>query len=240
MPYQALDFLESSFDSHEYERTRAFYEEYIRFGGFPEVALLSSDEEKKDMLNDIINSYISVDIKTLSDFKSSDSLYRLLKMLASRAGTKLDCAKLSRLTGLSRLTVKNYIDLFEQTYLIARVYVHTHNRDREIVKAQKLYFSDNGLLNIFGNANSGVMFENAVFTQLRHTGEVRYFSLKTGREIDFILNERVALEAKENPTETDYRTLANLAKRADVSEYQLIGRFFSPSFTNYIWGGMIR
>lgn len=67
--------------------------------------------------------------------------------------------------------------------------VHTHNKDREIVKARKLYFSDTGLLRILaGDIDSGALFENAVFAQLRHKGDIRYFSLKTGREIDFVFN----------------------------------------------------
>ncbi|MBI5254666.1 DUF4143 domain-containing protein [Candidatus Falkowbacteria bacterium] len=134
----------------------------------------------------------------------------------------------------------NYIELFEKTYLLARLPVHTKNPDREIVKAAKLYFSDSGLVGILADVNSGAKFENAVFSQLRHFGELRYFSLKTGREIDYILNSGAALEAKETPTETDISELKRLSETAGVKNFHIIGRHPSPKFDNYIWGGDIR
>lgn len=239
MPYEETDFLKSSFNVYEFERLKELYEEFIVFGGFPEVVLLPSQQEKQDLLQDIITSYLSIDIKTFSDFRKSEDVYRLIKMLGARIGTRLDYSKLSRLTGLSRITVQSYVDLFDKTYLIARVPVYTHNRDREIVKAQKIYFSDTGLANILAEPGSGAQFENTLFTQLRHKGDLRYFALKTGREIDFVL-DKTALEAKENPTESDKKNLENLSKLAGLAAFQVIGRYQSPMFKDYIWGGDIR
>lgn len=235
-----FDFPKSSFDKFEYERLKIYYEEFVEFGGFPEIALVSSLSKKKDLSSDIISSYIDIDIKTLVDFRRGKEIYSLIKMLAARTGTRLDYLKLSQLTGLSKLTVRDYIELFEKTYLIFRVPVHTKNIDREIVKAEKIYFCDNGLLGVLADTDSGSKFENAVFNQLRHHGEIRYWSLKNGREIDFILDEKTALETKETPTDSDKKNLAKLAILAGLKKNRLIGRHPSPSFENYIWGGDIR
>ncbi|MDA3814973.1 MAG: ATP-binding protein [Patescibacteria group bacterium] len=232
--------LNSKFSSVEYERLRAYYEEYIEFGGFPEVVLAQSEKEKKDLLQDIISSYINIDIKTLADFRKGKNIYELVKMLASRAGTRLDYSKLSRLAGVSRITVNNYIDFFEKTYLIYRTPVFTKNPDREIVKAQKVYFSDNGILNILADLNSGSKFENAIFCQLRQKGNIRYFSLKDGQEIDFIFNNEIALEVKEKPLKSDENNLKEITKKTGLKKYRLIGRHKSPKFENYIWGGEIK
>lgn len=230
----------AEFDKNEYSRLHAFYEEFVEFGGFPDVVLATSAQEKIRLLNDIISSYINIDIKTLADFRQSSEIYKLIKMLAARVGTKLDYAKLSRLTGLSRATITNYAELFEKTYLIARLPVYTNNPDREIVKAKKLYFADSGLLNILADVDSGTKFENALFCQLRQRGDLRYFSLKNGREIDFILNKTIALEAKETPTDSDSSNLAALSKVAGLKTYRLIGRYASPRFNDYLWGGDIK
>jgi len=235
-----INFLKNKFDKFIYERLKIYYEEFIEFGGFPEIALASSLSEKKDLSSDIISSYIDIDIKTLVDFRRGKEIYTLIKMLAARTGTRLDYLKLSQLTGLSKLTVRNYIDLFEQTYLIFRVPVHTKNIDREIVKAEKIYFCDNGLLDALADTSSGSKFENAIFNQLRHFGEIRYWSLKSGREIDFVLDEKTALEAKETPTDSDKKNLEKLASLAGLKKSRLIGRHPSPKFENYIWGGDIR
>jgi hypothetical protein len=161
-------------------------------------------------------------------------------MLASRIGTKLDTTKISALTGLSIPTVANYIELFEQTYLIHRVTVVSKNRDREIVKARKLFFSDNGIVNILARVSSGSLFENVVFNQLKQKGTINYYSLKNGREIDFIFNNSIALEVKETATLTDQKQVEKLASKLDINQSYLISRYPAHNFTGSIWGGTIK
>ena len=186
-------FLKKQFNDPEYERLKEYYKDYIEYGGFPEVALSTSIQEKKDLLADIISSYINIDVKTLADFRNQENFYKLMKMLAARSATRIDYAKLSRLTGISRMTVHSYVDFLEKTYIICRISVLANNPDREIVKAQKLYFCDNGIMNVLAETAAWVKFENSIFTQLHHTGKLCYYALKTGREVDFILDKTVAL-----------------------------------------------
>lgn len=232
--------LPHSFNRAEYERVKAYYEEYIQYGGFPEVALAVKPQEKKDIVADIVSSYVNIDIKTLADFRSQEHIYTLMKMLAARAGTKLDYSKLSRLTGISRPTTLIYVDFLEKTYFITRLPILAKRPDRELVKAKKVYICDNGILNHLADVSSGVKFENAIFNQLRHHGDLAYYSLKTGREIDFILDGKTAFEVKETPTDQDKRALQELSKQAGTSSAQLIGRHAVPNFESYLWGGEIR
>lgn len=238
--FEAEDFIGSKFHQAEYERLKSFYEEFVEYGGFPEVVLAAGAQDKRDLASDIVSSYVNIDIKTLADFRNMDSIYKLMRMLASRCCSRLEYTKLSRLTGISRVTVQNYVDFLENTYLIFRIPVVAHNPDREIVKAKKVYFSDNGILNALEDVSGGMKFENAVFTQLRHKGELSYYSLKNGREIDFILGKKTALEVKETPVETDKHSLQGLARLLGIKEARLIGRSSVPHFTDYIWAGEIR
>jgi uncharacterized protein len=240
VPHLNEDFFAKSFDPAQYARLSGYYEEYLTYGGFPKVVMTAGAEEKRDLLFDIFDSYISIDIQTLSDFRDLNNVSKLLKMLSQRVGTKLDYAKISRLSGLSRDTVLNYIDFFEKTYIIARVPVLSRNPDREIVKAQKLYFCDNGLLDILSDLNSGSKFENSIFNQLRTQGAIQYYSLKNGREIDFVIDGKIGLEVKETPIETEQRKLDDLCRKAGLSKGRLVGRNATPNFSGYIWGGDIR
>jgi len=227
------------FNKISFERLRHYYEEYIEYGSFPEVALSEISEEKKDILFDIVSSYINIDIKSLSDFRSVDDIYNLLKLLSARVGTRLDYSKLSRSSNLSRPTVLSYLDLFEKTYILKRVPVYTNSADREIVKAKKLYFCDNGLAGILSDLSGGAKFENAIFNQLSAFGKIKYYALKSGREIDFIFNEEYALETKEKPVNKDNLELSKLSTLAGISKNRIIGRYKSPDFNDYIWGGDI-
>jgi predicted AAA+ superfamily ATPase len=158
-------------------------------------------------------------------------------MLASRAGTRLDYSKLSSLTGISRPSVYNYLDLLEHTFVLTRVPVLAKNPDREIVKAPKVFINDNGLLNQLAEVSSGVQFENAVFNQLKFQGELHYYSLKTGKEIDFIIDKEIAVEVKETATKQDLVTLKNLAKNLQINNCFVVSRYPAPDFRDFILGG---
>jgi len=237
--FKRSDWKTKDFDKPIYDRLSSYYEEFIRFGGFPQVVLALFEKEKIDELKDIMSSYVNIDIKTLADFADERNIYSLIKLLANRIGNKIDYSKLSRLIGLSRPTVKNYIYFFEKTYLIQTIGVHTSSIDREIVKTRKLYFCDTGLANVLSEINSGAQFENTAFNQLSRIGQVQYYSLKNGNEIDFILDEKLAIESKETPIEDDLRKLESISKIAKVNKFTLIGRHKSPKFKKYVWGGCI-
>jgi len=223
----------------EYHRLKGFYEEFIQFGGFPEVVLADDRKDKSDYLNDILSSYINIDVKSLSDFRNISMIQNLIKMLALRCSNRLDIAKISILTGISRPTVMSYIELFEKTYLVHLLPVFSQNADREIVKSKKIYFCDTGLLNVFANPGSGATFENALFLQLMHLGNLKYYSLKSGNEIDFIMDND-AYEAKETPAYYDLENLKKTASRINLRTYYVVGKFQPANlFNEFLWGGNI-
>jgi predicted AAA+ superfamily ATPase len=224
----------------EYERLKNYYESYINYGGFPEVVLTQSVQHKTDMIQDIISSYINFDIALLSDIRNPANLYKLIKLLAVRIGTKLDVSKLTSLTGISRPTVENYLNLLEQSYLIKTIPVLSYSPDREITKARKVYFLDNGIAAVSAQAGSGSLFENAVFNQLLHFGDIAYYQLKTGKEIDFILNKKKCFEVKETATEADLKNLNSISGNLNIDDNHIIGRHPVKLFDGYIWGGFIQ
>lgn len=235
--YTSSHSFSKSFIPAEYERLKKHYDEFIRYGGFPEVVISKSIADKKDIVNDILNSYLNIDIKNIADIRDQKNLHLLLKMAAARAGTRLDYSKLSSLTGISRPSVHNYLDLLENTFVITRIPVYSKNRDREIVKAPKIFIEDNGLLNQLAEVSSGVQFENAVFNQLKFYGKLQYYSLKTGKEIDFIAEGKTAVEVKETATAQDMSLLKNLSKNIDIYKNIVVARYPSPSFKDFVWGG---
>lgn len=237
--FSQTDWQKEIFNVSEYNRLSSYYEEFIRFGGFPQVVLAESEIDKKDFLSDIMSSYVNIDIRSLADFSDERNLYSLAKLLAGRIGNRIEYSKLSRLTGISRPTVTNYISFFEKTYLINTIPVYTKSVDREIVKSRKLYFCDTGLANILAELSSGAQFENTLFNQLSRVGQIQYFALKTGHEIDFILNENLAIEAKETPLENDLTHLSHMAESTQISDFKLVGRHKSPKFMDYAWAGSV-
>ena len=234
------EFSEQPFMAAIYEQLKNYYDEYINYGGFPEVVLTDKIRDKTDLIQDILSSYINLDIASISDFKKSSDCYKLIKLLAVRIGTKLDISKLTNFTSLSRAAVENYLELFEQSYLIRTIPVTSNSPDREIVKAKKIYFLDNGIAAVSAELSSGSKFENAVFNQLNHYGDISYYQLKTGNEIDFILNKNTAFEVKEAAYDNDLRNLKKLAKNLNIENCFVIGRHPNNLFDGFLWGGFIQ
>jgi hypothetical protein len=228
----------SRINPHIYNLLISSYREYLAFGGFPDVVLADSEEDKDWFLKDIINSYLNIDIKFLTDFSKSDELYRLMRLLTSRAGSKIDYTKLSNISGIGRKVIKEYLLFFEETFLITAIPAFVQNRDREIALQRKLYFTDNGLLRALGNQSAGVMLENAIASQLSRHGKLQYYARRTGQEIDFILEEKIAFEVKETPGIHDLTVLQKRAGQIGLEEYHLVGlNLENKEFTEFTWAG---
>lgn len=237
-PLQHIDELQSS--TSEYDRLKHYYETYIEYGGFPQVVLAKQIDDKKDLLQDIIGSYLKIDILQLADIRKTEEIEKLIRLLVSRIGSKLDISKLADATRLSRPTVENYLYLLESSYLVSTIPVYSMNADREIVKAKKVYFSDNGIAAVLAAVSGGAKFENAVFNQLKHFGEISYYQMKNGNEIDFILDKNNAFEVKEVAYENDYKKMMRLAANVNIREGKILVRNINQPFENMVWGGMIR
>lgn len=224
----------------EFSRLNTYYQSYVEFGGFPEVVLMPKVTDKVDLLHDILSSYINIDIVQLSDIRKTQEIGNLIQLLAARIGNKLDVSKISSLVKISRPTVENYLAFLESTYIIKTLPVYALNPDREIVKARKLYFLDNGLANISAKLSGGAGFENAVFNQLLHFGDLAYYQLKNGNEIDFILDKKHSFEVKETGNKSDFEKLMQLSGNLQITRGNVICKTRTDGVDGLIWAGMIR
>lgn len=187
---------EKSKNKVAYELYKKDYEQYLEYGGFPAVVLERDIDRKKKELNDIFTSYFELDVKTLSDFRNMNKFRDLIILLSARSGSKLEISKLSRELQISRETVYSYLAFLEHTYFIFLIDPFSKNSDREVSGAKKVYLCDTGMIKILGGADAGSIFENSVFANLKKYGAINYYQRRTGAEIDFIIDKKIALEAK--------------------------------------------
>ncbi|MCH8010919.1 MAG: ATP-binding protein [Candidatus Marinimicrobia bacterium] len=94
------------------------YEEYLTFGGFPQVVLTEDESQKQRYLSDIFTSYFEKDVRVMADFRRMSAFRDLLFLLMQRVGSKLEITKLSSEVGVSRETVYSYISFLEATYVL--------------------------------------------------------------------------------------------------------------------------
>jgi hypothetical protein len=213
-----------------YEKLKKQYEEYARYGGFPEVVLENNNSQKELILSDIFKSYFEKEVKILADFGKLSIFRDCILLLMQRVGSKLEIAKLSSELGISRDTVYSYLAFLEGTYFIHLIRPFTKNRDREVSGTRKVYFCDSGILNLFAQISEGALFENTVFHDLMKYGNLSYYQKRSGAEIDFILNENTAIEVKSKGTTRDLDKLTKIACSLKLKQYVVVsGNFVNES-----------
>lgn len=211
-----------------YEKISKYFEEYLMFGGFPQVVLAEDESQKKLYLKDILTSYFEMDVRRLADFRQMSAFRDMLLLLMQRVGSKLDISKLSSEIGVSRKTVYSYLSFLESSYFISQIQPFSRNTDREVSGTRKIYFCDNGIINMFGKIPDGALLENAVFMNIRHLGKVNYYQKRSGAEIDFILpDQSIALEVKKRATERDVARLQKLCGPLNLRECYVISQNIS-------------
>jgi len=223
----------------DYEIYDKHYEEFMEWGGFPGVVLVSDAEKKKNMLGDIFSSYYQNEIVGLADYRKNKKVRDLILLLATRVGSQLDLVKLSQELGITRATVYSYLSFLQATYFIYLVSPFSNSIDREVSGSQKIYFCDNGILKIITTVNIGQLFENTIHNQLRIKGNINYFRKPSGAEIDFILNKKIAYEVKTAATLSDINNLNRYMKTAKIKEGFVASKDFVENNQQVIFGEFI-
>lgn len=194
-----------------YEQLSSYYNEFLEFGGFPSVVLEDNPERKKTMLSEIFTSYFEKDAKNLADFRDMSKLRDLILLLVPRVGSRIEIGKLANDLSVSRETVYNYLSFLEQTYFISLLSRHSASIDRQAAGSKKLFLCDCGIANTLGRISQGQLLEQSVFQNLRSYHKLSFYSKHNVSEIDFIVDDKIALEVKMSVSKQD---LSNLRRRS--------------------------
>src|SRR3989344_2725478 len=182
------------------------------YGLYPAMQLHPSDST---YLTNLIDSVVFKDLVDLSLLENKSAALMLLKLLAHQIGSLVNYAELASKLGIGARTVKRYVELFEQSFIIFTIKPYSSRKRDEIAKMPKVYFYDTGLRNalinnfepIEGRGDAGQLFENFIVSELlkyNYYGNFgyncNYWRTKSGSEIDLVLNkpdhEVIALEIK--------------------------------------------
>ena len=186
----------------EPENTIALLEEYLSFGGYPDVVLEDKISEKRKYIKEIFSSYIEKDISFLLNVQRVEAYEMLIKILAGQIGQLVNHSELSNTIGISTATLKNYLWYSEKTFITRRITPFFTNLRKEITKSPVYYFFDTGLRNFIINMfnaesinyeNFGFVFENFVLSLLLEKTKdtsikVNYWRTKDKSEVDFVIN----------------------------------------------------
>ena len=185
-----------------------YFDEYLRFGGYPRVVLENDTEEKIEILKDLSDSFIKKDIIE-AKINYPEKFFQLLRLLSSQIGNQLNKYELANTLGLSTSAIDNYLYLMLKSYHIALISPFHANLRKELTKQKKIYYYDIGLRNLFCRnfdivdlrMDKGQLFENFVFRGLLEfvpLENIKFWRTQNRNEVDFIVDEKYAFEVKYN------------------------------------------
>jgi uncharacterized protein len=174
-------------------------EDRLIFGCYPDV--VNHQQERRDILIQLTDSYLYKDILTWENLKKPMKLENLLRALAFQIGAEVSYNELGKTCGLDSQTVERYIDLLEKSFIVFRLGALSRNLRNEIKKSRKIYFYDLGIRNcIINNFNEpalrndiGQLWENFLVAErlkYNHYSNIHvnsyFWRTHNQQEIDYI------------------------------------------------------
>lgn len=220
--------------------------EYLRYGGIPLVQNQMNDGRKNNQAISILKETYIKDLELRHNTANIENLEETLKVISSMIGAPINPTRIENTfnsvyrTKLSRNTITNYINRFDEAYLINKVFRYDIKGRGYIGTPYKIYFEDIGIRNAilnFREIDETDLIENIVYNELRYRGfnvdigivKVHVNSGKMDKnnkpiyiekdtEVDFVANKagktyyvQVALEINnEKKKEQEYLSIRNI------------------------------
>ena len=115
-------------------------------GGFPESVLADNDQDSFDWRLDFIRTFMERDIPNLGFNIPVPVIERLWLLIAHYHGQTVNYHKLAAAADISIPTLKKYLAILEQTYMVRMLPPATANLKKRLVKSHKIYLRDSGIL----------------------------------------------------------------------------------------------
>lgn len=191
--------------------TPELFTNLLRFGTYPAVVAVNTAEEKAAEIKKIATNYLYKDVFTFEALRNPKNFEDLVIHLATRVGSTINTSSLAKTIGVAPATVENYLRLLEQAFVIKRVYSFARNYAKELKKAYKIYFLDNGVMNALtaipesDNHNAlGKNFESLIYTEFLKGDTLQslpprmyFWRTSTKLEIDFVRTQGNVIAAYE-------------------------------------------
>ena len=168
------------------------FDRIMRFGGFPEPFLEHDDSFYGRWKKTHLDIILRQDLLDLESVHSISLLETLIELLKSRVGSPVSYSSLSRDLQKDPKTIKRWLYILEQLYVIFPVRPYHKNIARSILKEPKYYFYDTGQV----KGEEGAKLENLAACFLKKETDrlqdchgissfLHYVRTKDGKEIDF-------------------------------------------------------
>ena len=178
-------------------------------GSFPRL-YENLNVDRKTFYESYLETYISRDVRDLTQVADELSFLRFINVVAARTATNLNYETLANETGISSPTAKQWLSILVSGGLVALIPPYANNVLKRVIKAPRMYFLDTGLCAYITRMNSpefleasamdGAFFETWVVSEIYksylHCGErppLFFYRDQNKKEIDLIIHQNNAV-----------------------------------------------
>jgi len=215
-------------------------QDYLIYGGFPEVALTENETEKVNIINTYFKDIIGLDVAELSKENISTVEVFGKYVLEAPYFSASKCLNFFKSAGhkIAKQTLLNLERHSRESYLFFFVPIYAKNIKDRSQYPRKAYMGDTSFMySITGKKDMGRLFENVVLLELKRrlqkNREINYWKNKKGIESDFVLREGISInkiiqvvyDLKEEKTkEREIKGLVECAKELGMREGLILTR----------------
>jgi len=200
--HELTPLLWSEIEPRQGEATReTTMEELWRRGGYPKSMLAPTEAESFGWRKAFIETHLERDIPQLGIRVPSAALYRFWLMLAHSHGQLWNASAIANSLGVSAKTVRHYLDILQDTFMVRLLLPSVRNLKKRLVKASKVYLRDTGLLHallridsqetLIGHPSVGASWEGWIIEQLSamapESWTFSFYRTAAGAEVDFVM-----------------------------------------------------
>ena len=206
--------------------------EYIRYGGFPIVALGTYDERTAyQIVEGIYHSVISNDIARRHSITNQELFNRVVRFIIENVGKNFSANSIVKFLksegrSLTVETIYNYLEWLEKAFVIYRCQRYDLQGKAVLKTQEKFYLADPALkycMMGFNPKSIASMLENIVYFELRRRGYDVYVGKNETKEIDFVAvrrDERVYVQVcRELPDASDREIVTLLEIKDHYPKY---------------------
>lgn len=177
-----------------YQSDEKLFQDYLRFGGFPQRFYLPDASSAETYLRDLFEAVVLRDVLSRHKIRDTVSLHRILAFVLDNIGNPFSARKISGMltsTGIKTTvpTVLNQLQWFQEAFIIEAAPRYDIIGKELLTSTEKYYAADLGLRNAIKSSEKldvSKLYENLVYLEMRTRGyQVRVGKLKN-QEIDFI------------------------------------------------------
>ncbi|NAZ25929.1 MAG: AAA family ATPase [Nanoarchaeota archaeon] len=210
-------------------RIKKILEEYLKFGGFPEVVLSKDDEIKKKILLQYFDDIIEKDIIFRYNIREKEKIKILAKFYLSNISSLTTFSSLEDFLKINKLTIERFSNYMAESFLIFFVKMYHPSLKKQEKAPRKVYSIDTGLSNAVGFRlfeTKGKLMENLVAIELKRREKEFYYWKEYGKleghEVDFLIKENniikelIQVSYINNIDEIDRREIRSLIKASNL------------------------